>query len=309
MPNPENHRPLIVIVPGQTASGKSALCLDLALRLGGEIVSMDALKVYRGMDIGTAKTPVAERGGVAHYMMDLVDPHESFSVTHYLRAVEPLLADLIGRGVTPIIDCGTPFYLQAFLSGMVEGPEPDLDLRATLETRDSDDLHRELAERDPGAATRLHANDRKRVIRALEYAAMTGLRLSERQVQWQNERTDYRIFMTGPLWPTDALHARISQRVDRMMEAGLLEEVRRIREQGGFSRSAEQAIGYRQLLAHLDGETTLDQAVDLIKLRTRQLARAQLKWFRRHRSVKWLRLTAESELRAAAVFLAGELRG
>jgi len=305
-------RPLVVVVCGQTASGKSALCARLASRMGGEVVSMDALKVYRGMDIGTAK----DRGSVGApiHLTDMVWPHEEFNVAMYLRALEGVLADVVGRGRVPVIDCGTPLYLRAFLSGMVEGPEPDAELRAALEARASGDLHAELVERDAAAAGRLHPNDRKRVIRALEYAIQTGEALSPRQTQWQTRRSDYRVFMTGPLWPGEALHRRIGARVDAMMAAGLLEEVRGIANAGGFSRTAREAIGYRQMLEHLAGLLTLSEAVELTKLRTRQLARAQMKWFRRYGDVKWLIMDgaasneeAERQLGLAAMFLAQEL--
>lgn len=304
---------MVVIVCGQTASGKSLLCRLLAGRINGVVVSMDALKVYRGMDIGTAKDRVDGNGHPVR-MIDLVDPHESFNVSLYLARLEEELREVAAAGKTPVIDCGTPLYLRAFLSGMLEGPEPDVELRAELEARESADLHSDLASRDPDAAGRLHPNDRKRVIRALEFAIQTGTPISGRQTQWAERREDYRFVLTGPLWPESALAERISRRVDAMMAAGLLEEVRGIASAGGFSRTAGEAIGYRQLLDHLAGRLTLAEAVDLIKLRTRQLARAQLKWFRRYPDIKWLLMgadadgsEAEEELRRAAVFLAQEL--
>lgn len=304
---------MVVIVCGQTASGKSLLCRLLAGRINGVILSMDALKVYRGMDIGTAKDRVDGNGDPVR-MIDLVDPHESFNVSLYLARLEEELANAVAAGRTPMIDCGTPLYLRAFLSGMLDGPEPDIELRAGLEARESGDLHSELSGRDPDAAARLHPNDRKRVIRALEFAIQTGTPISSRQTQWAERRGDYRFVLTGPLWPESALAERISRRVDAMMSAGLLDEVRGIVAAGGFSRTAGEAIGYRQLLDHLSGQMAIAEAVELIKLRTRQLARAQLKWFRRYPDIKWLLMGAdadgagaEEELRRAAVFLAHEL--
>jgi tRNA dimethylallyltransferase len=304
---------LVVVVCGQTASGKSLFCRHLASRIGGVVVSMDALKVYRGMDIGTAKDRV-DGQGVPVRMIDQVAPHELFNVSMYLNRLEAELRDVVAQGKTPVIDCGTPLYLRAFLSGMLDGPEPDGALRASLDARESEELHAELAGRDPDAAARLHPNDRKRVIRALEFAIQTGSPISSRQTQWTERRRDYRMVLTGPLWPAAALAARIARRVDGMMAEGLLEEVQKIAGATGFSRTAGEAIGYRQLLDHLEGKVSLAEAVERTKLKTRQLARAQLKWFRRYPDIKWLLMNAgtddavaEEELRRAAVFLAQEL--
>jgi tRNA dimethylallyltransferase len=276
--------PLICVVLGATASGKSALALDIAQRTGGEIVSMDALKVYRGMDIGTAKPSTAERRGIPHHMIDLVEPAAEFNVALYLRAVEPAITDVLARGKLPVIDCGTPLYLKAFMSGMVEGPEPDTDLRA-----------------------RLHINDRKRVIRALEYAIQTGEPLSPRQTQFAASRPGHRYLLTGPLWPQEKLHDRISRRVDHMLERGFAAEVSRILGAGGFSRTSGEAIGYHELVEHHAGRKSLPDAIEETKRRTRQLARKQLRWFKRFEGVRWLLTEDESELARAAVFLAEEL--
>ncbi len=302
-----NAKPLVCVIVGQTASGKSRLAIELAKRIGGEIVSMDALKVYRGMDIGTAKPSAEQLAEIPHHMLDLVEPQQEFNVGIYLRTVEPVIADLIERGKVPVIDCGTPLYLRAFLSGILEAPDPDPELRAELSGRLSTDLHEELRVRDPVAAERLHVNDRRRLIRALEFSIQTGNRISEAQNHFDRDRDDYRFFMTGPLWPQEVLWERLAARIDQMLAAGWLEEVRQIRDSGGFSLTSEKAIGYMELSDHLDGKLSIEQAVEETNRRTRRLARAQLKWFKRHSSVRWLLAGHESELKAAAIFCAEEL--
>src|SRR5690606_29030482 len=162
------------IIAGQTASGKSRICSELATRMNGEILSMDAIKVYQGMDIGSAKPTLEERAEIPHHMLDLVAPNEAYSVAAYLEVLEPTIKEVLARGALRIVDCGTPHYLQAFLSGLIDGPEPDLEIRAELEERENEDLMEALAGVDPAAAERLHINDRKRIVRALEYAKQTG---------------------------------------------------------------------------------------------------------------------------------------
>ncbi|MCK6439528.1 MAG: tRNA (adenosine(37)-N6)-dimethylallyltransferase MiaA, partial [Planctomycetes bacterium] len=269
-------KPLVCVILGQTASGKSTLCHNIAKRIDSEIISMDALKVYRGMDIGTAKASPADQQAVPHHLLDLAAPSESFNVARYLDDLEGVIRDVLNRGHLPLIDCGTPLYLKTFLSGMLESPEPDEELRAELETMSSTALHRRLATLDPEAAATLHANDRKRVIRAVQYAMQTGKPISAERTQFETRRTDYRFVLTGPLWDEAILRARIEQRVERMMTAGLIDEVVRIHNGEGFSKTAREAIGYRQLLEHLEGAYSLEEAVEKIKRRTWQLARKQM---------------------------------
>lgn len=307
--DPAIARPHLCVVLGQTASGKSRLALEIARRSGGEVISMDALKVYRGMDVGTAKITAEESVGVPVHLVNLVDPNEGFNVAQYLQHLETLLADMRERRVFPVIDCGTPLYLQVFLTGMLDGPAPDDELRAELDARSSDDLMHELHERDPVSAGRLHVNDRKRLIRALEYAIQTGEPISERQHHFggPRRRDDFRMLLTAPVWNDELLKVRIDTRIDRMLQRGLLDEVRRIREQPGFSRSAGEAIGYRQMLRHLDGDISFDEAVTQIRQATWRLSRKQHTWFKRHAGVHWLQVASEAEIDRAALFLSDEL--
>jgi len=311
--NPESagkaRAPLVCVILGQTASGKSALSQTIANRLDAEIVSMDALKVYRGMDIGTAKASKAEQAEIPHHMLDLVEPHESFNVSRYLELLEPVIKGIHSRGRLPVIDCGTPMYLQAFLSGMIEGPPPNPELRAELEALSSEELHAKLEGLDADAAKRLHVNDRLRVVRALEYALQAGEPISDAQTHFGDRRDDFRFVLTGPVWSDDALRARMNLRIDRMMEAGLLDEVRRILAGNGFSKSGGDAIGYRQLIEHLRGDYSLDEVVERMRHKTWQLSRRQMRWFRKHEGVKWLNVSHEDELKRAGIFLATEMIG
>ena len=301
--------PLVCIILGQTASGKSNLCLGIADRLEGEVISMDAFKVYRKMDIGTAKTPIDEGQNIPHHLTDMVDANEPFNVNLYLSQLEQTIKDIHNRGRLPVIDCGTPLYLKAFMSGILESPDPDPELRAELEAMDSEQLHERLQKLDATAAQSLHVNDRKRVIRAVEFAMQTETPISEQQTQFNVTRNDYRIVLTGPRWSEEKLKERIAIRVDKMIEAGLLDEVRTIKESPGFSKTSREAIGYRQLLEHLDGECSLEEAIEKTKAKTWQLARKQMTWFKRYPQVKWIDTNHEDELKRAAVFLSTELIG
>ncbi len=305
----QDSRPLVCIVLGQTASGKSSLCLEIAERIEGEIISMDAMKVYKGMDIGTAKTPAAERRNIPHHLIDLVEPQENFNVFLYLQKLEATLKDVLSRGQLPVIDCGTALYLQTFLSGIIDGPEPDKKLEEKLEQQDSESLYAKLQDMDPLSAKELHPNDRKRVIRALAFHLQSGRSIRQLHTHFKNIRDDYRFFITAPLWPSEMLRERIDNRVDAMIQAGLKKEVQNILETGGYSRSARAAIGYQQVLQHLEGEYDFEEAVQKIKQKTWQLSRKQLNWFKKFTLIKWLELKQEEDLKRAAVFLCGELIG
>ncbi|MCA8940062.1 MAG: tRNA (adenosine(37)-N6)-dimethylallyltransferase MiaA, partial [Planctomycetes bacterium] len=259
------------------------------------------------MDIGSAKPNQQERDEVPHHLLDLVGAEESFSVGKYQDALEATLKTLHAEDKLPIIDCGTPMYLQAFLSGILDAPDPDPDLRQELESRPNQQLMDDLRQRDPAAAERLHLNDRKRLVRALEYAIQTGEAISGRQRHFDRVRDDYRIILTGPLWAGETLRPRINLRIQRMLDAGLVAEVERIQKGEGFSQSAAAAIGYRQILDYLDGKLSLEEAIEKIQNRTWNLARKQLMWFKRHQAMKWIHVADEAELRRAAVFLSGEV--
>lgn len=284
------------VLAGPTASGKSAVGLLLAERLDAEILSLDSMAVYRGMDVGTAKPSETDRARVPHHLIDLVDPADNFSVADYLEAAEAACRDIAARGKTPLFVGGTGLYLRSLLRGVFEGPSADPEVRTRLEAEAErvgpEALHRRLRAVDPATAARLHPNDVRRVVRALEVAELTGRPLSKQHEQPmlpKDDRPQQIVWLSGP---RDWLNARIDRRVDAMMAGGLLDEARRLLARpGGLGKTARQALGYRELIHHLDGGTSLTDAVDLIKLRTRQFAKRQRTWFRNLEECRPLEIT------------------
>ncbi len=270
---------------GATASGKTAVGIDLARLLGAEIVSMDSMAVYRGMDVGTAKPSAGQRLAVPHYLIDIASPDEDFSVATYLAAAESLVAAVQGRGRKVLFVGGTPLYLKALLRGIFEGPPADWDLRRQLEQFAEANgplaLHERLAQVDPDSARRLHPRDARRLIRAIEVYEITGQPISALQRQFDHAQpaSGCRVFVLD--WPREALMARIDARVDAMFAAGLVAEVERLLDRGRrFGRTSSKALGYREVIEHLAGERDLPATIELVKRHSRQFAKRQLTWFR-----------------------------
>ena len=273
---------------GPTAVGKSAAALALAERHGCELVSLDSMQVYRGLDIGTAKPSAAERARVRHHMLDLAGPEERFDVQRYLREFEPVAADLERRGARALFVGGTGFYLKSLTHGLFEGPSVDLELRARLEARYSSEgaaaLHAELARVDPAAAARIHAHDRKRVLRGLEVHEQTGRSLSDWQREWGwhgRESAPRPVRIAALACPMPELEARIAQRTAAMLTAGWVEEARAIRAGPGFGPTATQALGYAEVLELADGRIGREECTQRIVRKTRQFARRQGTWWRK----------------------------
>ena len=278
---------------GPTAAGKSAVALELAKRIGAEIISLDSRAVYRGMDIGTAKPTLAERRAVPHHLIDIVEPEDEFSVAQYLAAARKAVDDIRGRGRQVLFVGGTPMYLKALLRGLFDGPTADPELRdelADLAQREgSARLHSILAEIDPAAAAKLHPNDTRRLIRAIEVHRRSGQPISgqQREFKLALPAEAGRVFVLD--WPRATLHERINARVDAMFAAGLVEEVRGLLKQDGpIGRTAAQAVGYREVIAHLQTGGDLTETIELAKRRTRQFAKRQLTWFRSLSECRWL---------------------
>jgi tRNA dimethylallyltransferase len=277
-----------LVLTGPTASGKSALALELAEKLNAEIVAADSMTLYRGMDIGTAKPPAADRARVPHHLIDVLDPWESASVAWWLERAAECVADIERRGKTALIVGGTPFYLKAILCGLFESPPSDEGLRRRLEqeaeANGREALHARLAGVDPESARRLHPNDVRRVVRALEVWELTGKALSAWQQQgwWGGNEPRFPVGSCLAIdVPRPELYIRIDKRVESMFAAGWIEEVRRLRElQYPLSREASQALGYREISEHLDGKRTVAETIAEVQLRTRQFAKRQLTWFR-----------------------------
>ncbi len=270
---------------GPTASGKTALALELASRTGREILSMDSMAVYRRMDIGTAKPTADERARVPHHLIDLCEPSESFDTARWCEAAAAALAAVSARGHGAIFVGGTPLYLMAFFKGMMQGPGRDDALRQALEAREDKEpgcLHAELAERDATAAARIHRNDRRRLVRALEVLALTGRPISEQQDHF--DRTDWlrpcRIVVVERV--RDDLHARVKARTEAMLDQGLLAETEAIERSGGFSETSGAAIGYAECRDFLRGRyKDREELRNRIRRNTHQLIRRQSTWLRR----------------------------
>jgi tRNA dimethylallyltransferase len=283
-----------LILTGPTACGKTVLALDLAERIDGEIVALDSMTVYRGMDIGTAKPSAAERARVPHHLIDVLDPWESLTVAWWLSQAEAACAEVTSRGRRPIFVGGTPFYLKALLHGLFPGPPADDKLRRALEAEAARDgnaaLHARLAAVDARTAARLHPNDVRRVVRALEVHTLTGRPISDWQQNWDTasfaESPDAapppaRIPGVVLELPREALYDRINARVGAMLDAGWLDEVRALEAlPRPLSRESRQALGYRELLDWLERGGDWAETVDLIRTHTRQFAKRQLTWFR-----------------------------
>ncbi|HJT35336.1 MAG TPA: tRNA (adenosine(37)-N6)-dimethylallyltransferase MiaA [Pirellulales bacterium] len=290
---------------GPTASGKTAVGLELAEILGAEALSLDSMAVYRGLDIGTAKPTAAERRRAPHHLIDLVDPDEDFSLAQYVADAELTAAEVRASGREVLFVGGTPLYLKALLRGIFEGPPADWQFRREWQSRAErcgpEWLHQRVAEIDPAAAQRLHARDTRRLIRALEVFEKTGRPISEWQQQFDRARPaeQCRVFVLD--WPREQLAARIDRRVEAMFAASLVDEVRRLLAAGVvFGRTARQALGYREVLAHLRGEADLNETIALVKTRTRQFAKRQLTWFRSLSECRWVSMAEGTEARKVA---------
>jgi tRNA dimethylallyltransferase len=287
--------PILAII-GPTASGKSDLAVAVAETCRAEVLSVDSMQVYRGLDIGTAKPSPAERARVRHHLIDVVEPSQSFTAARFVELADAAIADAAARSVPLVAVGGTPLYFKVLFHGMFEGPGADAELRARLRATPGEALHARLAEVDPAAAARIHSNDTKRLVRALEVFELTGKPISQFQTAWSEPASRHRVAWVGLRWEKDELNRRINARVKAMMSAGWLDEARRLVERHvTLSDTASEATGYQELLAHLHGEIPLDEAVERIKIATRQLARRQVKWFRRFPDVLWLDGTAPLE--------------
>jgi tRNA dimethylallyltransferase len=270
---------------GPTAGGKTGIGIDLARRIGAEIVSLDSMALYRGMDVGTAKPTAEHRRAVPHHLVDVIEPHQEYSLAQYVEAAHRAIDEVKARGREVLFVGGTPLYLKALLRGIFEGPSADWDFRRRLEEEAArhgpDYLHSRLAQVDPASAERLHPNDTRRLIRALEVYEITGRPISHWQQQFDESRPAEacRVFVLD--WPTPKLNARIDRRVDEMFSEGLVDEVRGLLAGPlALSRTAAQAVGYREVIEHLEGERDLPETIELVKTHTRQLAKRQRTWFR-----------------------------
>lgn len=288
--------PKILVIVGPTASGKTRMAVELAQRHNGEVISADSMQIYRTMDIGTAKPTQEEMGGIPHHMIDVADPEEDFSVARYVEMAARCVDDVLERGKLPIVAGGTGLYIDSLLSGRTFAPfSPDSALRGELERelaeKGGQAMLEELAQVDPEAAQRLHPNDHKRIIRALEVYRSTGKTITQHNRETQAIPPRYDALTIGLAFQDrQAMWRRIDQRVDEMVAAGLEDEVRRLLTSGISPKcTAMQAIGYKEFTQALSGEMTWKEAAEVVKLRSRQYAKRQLTWFGRNPNTRWIR--------------------
>lgn len=284
----------IICIAGPTASGKTALAVELAKELGGEVISCDSMQVYRRMDIGTAKPSIEEQQSIVHHMIDVAEPDEDFSVSRYCDMATPILDDILARGKTAIIAGGTGLYMDSLIRGNAFAPYPATGARERLEQQADemgmDFMLERLRTVDPEAAAKLHLADRKRIIRALEVFEETGETITAHNRRTQTVPARYR-----PLWlgldfdPRQLLYERINLRVSIMLEQGLEREIRTLLASGISAKcTAMQAIGYKEFVAAMEGKITMDEAADEVRKASRHYAKRQLTWFRRNADMHWL---------------------
>jgi len=284
----------LIILSGPTAVGKTALSIDLAKRINGAIISADSMQVYKYMDIGSAKIMPDEMDGVKHYLIDELEPSDEFNIVVFQQKAKAALEEIYANGQIPIVAGGTGFYIQAVLYDIdFENQDCNEEFRAELEQiakeQGNEILHARLREIDPASAEKIHANNVKRVIRALEFYHLTGKPISEHNEAEQQKESPYNFAYFVLTDDRENLYKRIDKRVDIMLENGLVEEVQNLKNMG-YHRDmvAMQGLGYKEILDYLDGKCTLDEAVYVLKRETRHFAKRQLTWFRRERDVIWL---------------------
>lgn len=290
-------KPKVILIAGPTGVGKTALSVELAKKLDTEIISCDSMQVYKGMDIGTAKVTSEEAQGVVHYMIDVLDPWESFSVWDYVKMARPLIYDISMRGKCAIVAGGTGLYADILLNGTSLGekagslPSYREEMEGLLEEKGAEYIHSLLGEVDPESAEKIHPNNTKRVIRALEYYKATGEKISAHNEKTKEEESPFCVLKFYLTRGRENLYRRIDQRVDKMIKDGLPGEVKALFEnEKGLSATASQGLGYKEIIEVLKGNTSLEEATELIKRDSRRYAKRQLTWFRREEEGVWIDL-------------------
>lgn len=288
-------KPLIILT-GPTAVGKTALSIRLAKAIGGEIISADSMQVYRGMDIGSAKITKEEMMGVPHHLIDVLEPSEEFNVTVFQTMAKAAVEEIYSRGHIPIVAGGTGFYIQALLNDIdftETGEDPSIrrELERIAKEKGAEYLHGLLLTVDPESAKQIHANNVKRVIRAIEFYRQTGERISEHNKREREKKSPYDFLYFVVNTDRDLLYQRIDKRVDDMVEQGLVDEVKKLKDSGCTKDMVSmQGLGYKEILDYLQGEYSLEEALYLLKRDTRHFAKRQITWFKREKDVRWLNL-------------------
>ena len=281
----------VIVIVGPTASGKTGVSIDLAKKINGEIISADSMQIYKKMNIGTAKVTPEEADGIKHYLVDIINPDEEFSVAKYKELAEQAIEEVLKKGKVPIIVGGTGLYVSVLTNGIELSEEKeDNSIRILLEERVKkegiDGLYSELQEIDPESALKIDKNNTRRVIRALEIYKLTGKTKTQADKDSIKEpKYDYSTY--GILTDREELYNRINMRVDIMIEQGLIEEVKELREKYNFSKTALQGIGYKEVIEYLDGRVSKEEMIEKIKLESRRYAKRQMTWFKRDKNIKW----------------------
>ena len=286
----------IIAVAGPTASGKTALSIAIAKKFGGEIVSADSMQIYKGMDIGTAKPDEEEMSGVVHHMLDIADPFKNYNVVNYKKDAERAIDDILSRGKLPVIAGGTGLYMDSVLNNVKfskaseEASDERKRLTGIYEEKGKEYIHSMLKDVDPESAEKIHPNNVRRVIRALEIYYTTGKTMTQANEESVQPKK-YNSLIIGLGWDREVLNGRINERVDVMVEKGLADEVAALKKAGvPRNCTAMQAIGYKEMYTYLDGECTFSEAVEKIKLESRKYAKRQMTWLRRNKDIHWLLL-------------------
>ena len=287
----------LTVIAGPTASGKTALSIEIAKKYNGEIVSADSMQIYKYLDIGTAKPDMTERAGIIHHMMDIVDPSDGYSVAEYVKTAHNVIKTIREKNKNAIVTGGTGLYITSLVNDVdFRQDDSDIELRKELqnicEEKGIDYLMEELSKFDPVSAQRLHKNNTRRIIRAIEFYKMTGIPISKHQEETKKKISRYQPCMMAIKWDMDKLYERIEKRVDQMIEAGLEEEVKNLCEKGYTKQLLSmQAIGYKEMIDCLNGCCSLDDAIEKIKLATRHYAKRQMTWFRKDERISWIEST------------------
>lgn len=286
-------KPIVYVIGGPTASGKSKLAVELAKKVNGEIISADSMQIYKEMNIGTAKVNKEEMQGVQHYLVDFVSPDERYSVSNFKKDAEKAIEEILEKGKTPIVVGGTGLYIDSLIYGIeFQNEEVDLEYREKLnkiaDEKGLESLYKKAQEIDPEAMKKISINDRKRIIRVLEIYHKTGKTKTEQELQSRKNEVKYEYKVFAITMDREKLYERIEKRVDFMIEQGLIEEVKKILEKYHTFPTAMQGLGYKEVVEYLEGSCTKEEMIEKIKKETRHYAKRQLTWFRKNKETIWL---------------------